>query len=177
VIQIYDISIMNIKEAAFIATTYQGLIKSLCILRIHDSVKEVYSFALKRLSQTDENEIVLLDSEYTECFQVALPDSKKDRFLKYMSYSSILNKTNKVNYYFEMYTKEFMMKHEKVYANMEMILNQPIWYDVKRVMKVYALLKNVVDKKEQVNRANCNAEKVKINQEIKETLNQISYEI
>ena len=34
VIQIYEIEVRNIKEASFIASTYQSLIKSLCVLKI-----------------------------------------------------------------------------------------------------------------------------------------------
>lgn len=177
VIQLYDIEVISIKEAAFIANTYQSLIKSLCILRIYDSVKEVYSFALKRLSQIDNNEIVVFDSEYTETLQVILPDERKNRFLKYMSYNQILNKTNKVNYYIEMYIKEYMMQHERAYANMDVIRNKPIWYDANRVMNIYSLLKTLVYKKELVNKVNSNAEKVRINQEIKETLGQLETEI
>lgn len=176
-IQLYDIGVHSIKEAAFIANTYQKIIKSLCILRIHDSVKEVYSFALKRLSQIEDNEIVLTDTEYTESFHIILQDVKRDKFLKYMCYDNIINKTNKVNYYFEMYAKEYMIQHEKAYVNIEMILNKPIWYNSIRTRYVYSLIKAIVDKKEQTSRENSNAEKVKINQKIKDTINQLEDEI
>lgn len=170
VIQIYEIEVHNIKEASFIATTYQSLIKSLCILRIYDSVSEVYSFALKRLNQVDAMQIVVTDEECTERFQIMLPDRNKERFFQYMSYGNIINKTNKVNYYLEMYAKTYIIQHEKAYAQMELVLQKPIWYDANRIVKIYLLLKGIVDKKEKVTNVIANSEKVQINQEIKESL-------
>lgn len=177
VIQIYDIEVRNIKEASFIASTYQSIIKSLCVLKIHDSVSEVYSFALKRLSQVDNSQVVILDTECSEVFQTMLPDRQKERFFGYMSYNKIINKTNKVNFYYEMFTKEFMLKNEKVYSNMELILERPVWYDFNRIVRIYSLLKTIVDNKEIVSKTTSNVEKIKINQEIKNSLEKLEAEI
>lgn len=173
VIQIYDLWIQNIKEAAFFAKIYQSIIKPLCILRIHDTQSEVFSFAVKRLSKTDENEIVIVDMDMTEKYPVMLPDQKKDRFLSYMSYHNILNRENKVNYYNEMYTKSYMLHYEKVYANMETLVHKPIWYDTERVKKVYSIIKRIVMMKEQMIQEQSNVEKIKMNQEIAATLAEI----
>ena len=177
VIQIYDIEVRNIKEASFIASTYQSIIKSLCVLKIHDAVSEVYSFALKRLSQVDNSQVVILDSECSEAFHTMLPDKQKERFFGYMSYNKIINKTNKVSFYYEMFTKEFMLKNEKVYSNMELILERPVWYDFNRIVRIYSLLKTIVDNKEMVSKTTSNIEKIKINQEIKNNLEKLEAEI
>lgn len=177
VIQIYDIEVRNIKEASFIASTYQSIIKSLCVLKIHDAVSEVYSFALKRLSQVDNSQVVILDDECSEVFQTMLPDRQKERFFEYMSFNKIINKTNKVNFYYEMFTKEFMLKNEKAYSNMELILERPVWYDFNRIVRIYSLLKTIVDNKEIISKTTNNVEKIKINQEIKNSLEKLEAEI
>lgn len=177
VIQFYDIEVHDIKDAPFIGSTYQGIIKSLCVLRIHDPVKEVYSLALKRLSQVEENKMVLTDSQYTEAYPVVLPDSKKNGFIKQMSYGNILNKTNKVNYYFEMYSRAFILQHKKIYSDIEELLNKPIWYDSNKVWSIYSLLRALVEEKDKLNKVNTNADKVKINREIIELLNRLKTEI
>lgn len=173
VIQMYDIQIQNIKDASLIANTYQNLIKSFCILRIRDSVKEVYSFAIKRLSQTEENEIVVTESTITEPYLTNLPDRKKEELKRALSYAQLVNKTNKVNLYVEAYAKQYMLKNEKAYADMEQIMRLPIWYDTKKVLHLYSVLKQIVMRKEKITTVNSNAEKVKLNQEIKVLLAQI----
>ena len=177
VIQFYDIAVHDIKEAPFIASTYQSIIKSLCVLRIHDPVKEFYSLALKRLSQIEENKIIITDSQYSEAYPVVLSDNKKNGFINQMSYGNILNKINKVNYYFEMYFRAFILQHKKIYAELEELLNKPIWYDSNKVWSIYSLLKALLENNDKLNNVSTNGEKVKINQEIKELLNKIKIEI
>lgn len=177
VIQIYEIDVYNIKDATFIATTYQNIIKSLCVLKISDSVSEVYSFALKRLNQVEDSQVVVTDEVCTECFPRRLPDRGKNRFLQYMAYENILNKTSKANYYLEMYAKVFMIQHEKAFSQMEVILQKPIWYDANRIMKIYLLLKDIVNKKDKVMKVISNSEKMQINQDIKADLASLDEEL
>lgn len=173
IIQVYDICLKNIKDAPFLASTYQGIIKSFCIIRFHDSVKEQFSFALKRLSQTEENQIVVTDSNMTEHFLIGLPDRNKRKFQELLSYQQIRNKTNKVNFYMELYTKQYMFQHKKAYAQIDVMINKPIWYDEKKVRNLYAMIRQVVQKKELVTACNSNSEKVAVNQEIKELLGKL----
>ena len=49
VIQFYDIEVANIKDANFLAVTYQNLIKPLCVIHMHDAKDEVYSLAIKTI--------------------------------------------------------------------------------------------------------------------------------
>ena len=44
VIQFYDVEVENIKDANFLAATYQSLIKPLCVIHMHDTKDEVYSW-------------------------------------------------------------------------------------------------------------------------------------
>ena len=125
-IQFYDFELENIKKAKYISEIYQRLIKSLCVLRIYDNNKEIYSFALKRLNQNDKNEIVVSDEFLTEEFETYLPSFSKRELGNIISFEKILNKSNKVNFYFEMYTKVFIQKYQKIYQKSKEILEKPI---------------------------------------------------
>lgn len=95
VIQFYDIEVANIKDANFLASTYQKLIKPLCVIHMHDTKDEVYSMAVKRLSQTDDMQIVVEQTLLTDKYMLGIPDSNRDRFMAYMNYSTVKNKSLK----------------------------------------------------------------------------------
>lgn len=170
VIQFFDFELTDLKKAQFIATMYQGIIKSPCVIRLHDTVKEVYSVALKRLSQTDKTQIVVTDSLLTEPFQVMLPDYNRDELLETLSYSRIVNKENKVAFYLEIYVKSYILMNDKVYSKAKLFLSKPIWYDENKVRRIYALLKEVAGSKEKLLKVSTTSEKMKLNQEIRQKL-------
>lgn len=173
VIQIYDIEVLSIKEASFIANLYQGLIKPLCILRIHDAVIEVYSFAMKRLSKTEGDEIVITDSHCTNAFPIIIADSAKRLFVEILSWNKTKNKTNKINYYFELYAKSYMLKNEKAYRNTMELLDKTLWYDSNKANSVYTIFKEIAEKKNLVIKVTTNAEKIRLNKDIKEGLKKL----
>lgn len=72
VIQFYDIEVANIKYANFLASTYQNLIKPLCVIHMHDTKDEVYSMAVKRLSQTDDMQIVVEQTLLTDKYMLGI---------------------------------------------------------------------------------------------------------
>lgn len=173
VVQFYDMTVYDIKTAPFIATTYQNLIKPFCVLRIHDGTKEVYSLGLKRLSQIEENKMVLTDSQITQAFPVVFQDREKDSFLEQMAYGAILNKTNKANYYLEMYVKTYILNHKKADEGMVELLKTTIWYDATKIWKIYGLIKTLVENKEKLNKLTRNGDKIKTNQEIKDNIDEL----
>ncbi len=122
VIQFYDMELQSIKSASYLASVYQNLIKPLCVFHMYDSQYELYSFAVKRLNQTDENQIVIEHSILTENYPVGLPDDGRNRLLKYLDYVQIKNKTNKINLYKEWYYKTYMIINESAYSSTELIL-------------------------------------------------------
>ena len=172
-IQFYDFELENIKKAKYISEIYQRLIKSLCVLRIYDNNKEIYSFALKRLNQNDKNEIVVSDEFLTEEFETYLPSFSKRELENIISFEKILNKSNKVNFYFEVYTKVFIQKYQKIYQKSKEILEKPIWYDESKSKMIYELFKNMINLREKIEKINLASEKVKCNQEIREIIKKI----
>ncbi len=174
VIQFYDMKLQTIKEAAYLASVYQNLIKPLCVFHIYDSQNELYSFAVKRLNQTDENQIVVENNILTENYPVGLPDSRRTRLLSYLDYTKIRNKTNKINLYKEWYYRTYMIMNESVYSKTELILDGNGWYDNEHMELLYTYYKKLVDTRGMLKKAVTGAEKVTLNKEIKKVMQKLN---
>ena len=167
VIQFYDIEVANIKDANFLASTYQNLIKPLCVIHMHDTKDEVYSMALKRLSQTDDMQIVVEQTLLTDKYMLGIPDSNRDRFMAYMNYSTVKNKINKVQLYKEWFYKAYMVVNEKAYIHTDKLLDGNIWYDSDRTARICQKYVELVTSRGKLKTAVTNAERMKINKKIK----------
>lgn len=167
VIQFYDIEVANIKDANFLASTYQNLIKPLCVIRIHDAKDEVYSMAIKRLSQTDNMQIVVEQSLLTDKYMLGIPDSNRDRLMTYMNYMTIKNKIDKVQFYKEWFYKAYMIVNEKAYIHTNQLLDGNIWYDSDRTARICRKYVELVTSRSKLKTAVTNAERMKLNKEIK----------
>lgn len=167
VIQFYDIEVSNIKDANFIASTYQNLIKPLCVIRMHDTKDEMYSMALKRLNQTDHSLIVVEQLLLTDRYMLGLPDSKRDRLLAYMDYDKLKNKMNKVQLYKEWFYKAYMFVNENAYNRSDRLLNGNSWYDPERTDRIYQKYVELVMSREKLKTAVSNVTRMKLNKEIK----------
>lgn len=173
VIQFYEFELADIKKATFVANLYQEIIKSPCVLRLHDNSNEAYSFALKRLNQNDMTQIVVTDKVVTALYPIALPSSNKSTLLNELAYDNIKNKDDKGSFYFEMYLRAYILTNDKVYANAQSFLSKPIWYSTSKLKEVYALLCAVASSKEKVQKAISSSEKMQLNQEIRNILQKL----
>lgn len=167
VIQFYDIEVANIKDANFLASTYQNLIKPLCVIHMHDTKDEVYSMAVKRLSQTDDMQIVVEQTLFTDKYMLGIPDSNRDRFMAYMNYSTVKNKIDKVQLYKEWFYKAYMVVNEKAYIHTDKLLDGNNWYDSDRTARICQKYVELVTSRGKLKTAVTNAERIKINKEIK----------
>lgn len=167
VIQFYDIEVANIKDANFLASTYQNLIKPLCVIHMYDTKDEVYSMAVKRLSQTDDMQIVVEQTLLTDKYMLGIPDSNRDRFMAYMNYSTVKNKIDKVKLYKEWFYKAYMVVNEKAYIHTDKLLDGNIWYDSDRTARICQKYVELVTSRGKLKTAVTNAERMKINKEIK----------
>ncbi|VDN47270.1 conserved protein of unknown function [Petrocella atlantisensis] len=167
VIQYYDFELEDIKKAGYIAKVYQELIKSPCIIRLFDSTKEVYCFALKRLNQINSSEVVISDILITEPYQLMLPDMQKKQFYEILHYENVINKESKVTFYQEIYVKAYILINKNLHKNIIDFLDKPIWYDSNKIIKLYSLVKEIKLNDEKLNKTATNAEKMKINQSIR----------
>ena len=170
VIQYFDFEITDIKKAGFLANLYQESIKTPCVLRFYDNSKELYSLALKRLNQNDRNEIVVTDTVMTEIFDLSISSSVKREVEGALDYSKILNRTNKVNFYSEMFIRNYILKNRKYYQKLGNILESLIWYDRNKMNDIFEKFKNLLIYKEKMKLAIKNSEKIEINKKIRELI-------
>ena len=173
VIQFYDIEVTNIKDANFLASTYQNLIKPLCVIHMHDTKDEVYSMAVKRLSQTDDMQIVVEQTLLTDKYMLGIPDSNRDRFMAYMNYATVKNKIDKVQLYKEWFYKAYMVVNEKAYIHTDKLLDGNSWYDADRTARICQKYVELVTSRGRLKAAVTNAEKMKLNKEIKTEICQL----
>ena len=174
VIQFYDIEVANIKDANFLASTYQNLIKPLCVIHMHDTKDEVYSMAVKRLSQTNDMQIVVEQTLLTDKYMLGIPDSNRDRFMAYMNYSTVKNKIDKVQLYKEWFYKAYMVVNEKSYIHTDKLLDGNIWYDSDRTARICQKYVELVTSRGKLKTAVTNAERMKINKEIKTEVQELT---
>ena len=174
VIQFYDIEVVNIKDANFLSSTYQNLIKSLCVIHMHDTKDEVYSMAVKRLSQTDDMQIVVEQTLLTDKYMLGIPDSNRDRLMAYMNYTTVKNKIDKVQLYKEWFYKAYMVVNEKAYIHTDKLLDGNSWYDADRTVRICQKYVELVTSRGRLKAAVTNAEKIKLNKEIKTEIYQLT---
>ncbi|MCI5620707.1 MAG: DUF4391 domain-containing protein [Lachnospiraceae bacterium] len=177
VIQFYDIEVENIKDAKFLASTYQNLIKPFCVLHMYDMKDEVYSLAIKRLNQTDNTQIVMEQSLVTQAFMLNVPDSSRERFLTYVDFVQIKNKQDKVSLYKEWFYKVYMLQNENAYAKVDTVLESNFWYDSVRTAQIALKYVELVKQRESLKKAVTNAERMKINKGIKAAIQELSESI
>ncbi len=167
VIQFYDIEVVNIKDANFLASTYQNLIKPLCMIHMHDTKDEVYSMAVKRLSQIDDMQIVVEQTLLTGKYMFGIPDSNRDRLTAYMNYATLKNKNDKIQLYKEWFYKAYMIVNEKAYIHVDRLLDGNSWYDSDRTARICQKYVELVMSKSKLKTAVTNAERMELNKEIK----------
>lgn len=177
VIQAYDVEVTDVKQANYIASVYQSLIKPLCIMRFYDSRNEVYSFADKRLSQTDENQVVVEDTYMTQRYPYGLPGEGIDKYEEYISFDNIKNRTEKLSLYREWMYKIYMIEHDSATDDLGIILESNTWYSATRTRNIYLKYVELVKARESIGRATTNSEKVKINKDIKKAKEALETEI
>lgn len=176
VIQFFDMEVTDIKEAQFLASTYQNLIKPYCVIHMHDVKDEVYSFAVKRLNQQDESQIVIEESFVTEKYPMNLPDESRNRLLAYMDFWSVKNKQDKVALYKEWYSKAYILANEKAYEQMQLILDGNFWYDSDKTARVVGKYAELVNARASLKKAITNADRMKVNKLIKTAIADLNSE-
>ncbi|HAW57695.1 MAG TPA: DUF4391 domain-containing protein, partial [Bacteroidales bacterium] len=152
---------------------YQEIIKSPCVIKLHDANNEAYSFALKRLNQNDETQIVVTDKLVTALYPTTLPSADKNTLLRELGYENIKNHDNKGAFYFETFLRAYILSNDKVYAGSKSFLSKPIWYSYSKVKNVYLLLSTLAGIKDKVQKTISNSEKMKLNQDIRQIISEL----
>ncbi len=176
VIQFYDIELTNIKDANFLASIYQKIIKPFCIIRMYDTKDEVYSLAIKRLNQLEEMQVVIEQSLLTQKYILNVPDSSRNRFLNYVNFIEVKNKQDKVSMYKEWFYKAYILQNDKAYVKVNMLLESNFWYDSGRITQIVLKYMELIKQRENLKKATTNAERMKINKLIKITIQELDKE-
>lgn len=177
VIQFYEIELENIKDANYIASIYQSLIKPLCIMKFYDSKDEEYSFADKRLSQTEENQIVVEDVYLSQKYPYGLPGEGIGKFSEYLSFDKLKNKTDKLAFYREWMYKIYLLEHRAAFMDAELLLKDNAWYSATRAVTIYQKYVALVRARDEAARAQVNAEKIKANKTVKNAKDSLNEEL
>ena len=111
-----DVKLKKVKDAAFFSELLQHLIKEPCVIRFYDGKEEVYSFTHKRLSHTDETQVVILHRVETPPASLVFSNKTADKLHQYLSFGALLNKSDKLSLYLEATVKAFIIAHPKLYS-------------------------------------------------------------
>ena len=176
VIQFYDIELMDIKEANFLASMYQNLIKPFCIIRMYDTKDELYSLAIKRLNHLEEMQVIVEQSLLTPKYVLNIPDSSKNRFLAYVDYIQVKNKQDKVSMYKEWFYKAYILQNDKAYSNVNLLLESNFWYDSRRTTQIVSKYMELIKQRECLKKATTNAERMKVNKLIRTAIRELDRE-
>lgn len=160
-----DIEIADIRQKDFVGNTVQRLMKPLCVSHLFDAAgNHALSFARKRLSLQDEEEIVIEGSYCT----AALSDLSSMATLRF---ESLVNRENKRDLYLEAMTKAFLADHPNVFIGAEEMLRQAkLWYHGESIYRLFQQLTEIHALKREKEQANSGAAKAALNKRIKEAI-------
>jgi len=173
VIIFLNVKLSTVKSAQFIASILQEKIKPYCVIRFYDQVNEVYSFAHKRLSKIDSEEIVIDNMFLTKSMLIAINDEQKKLMNQYISYEAMFNKTTKLAFYLEMSIKTYMISNLKLYSKTTSLLESEIWLNEDDMRSIYEALISIEKLKNELLKADRAADKVRINGDLKEIMQQL----
>lgn len=173
VIMFFDVKLEKIKDASFVSGILQTLIKSPCILRIFDDTSEVYSFAHKRLNLQAANEIVIDDIIITKPFSVNTLDDKKKMLEEYLSFEKIVNTNNKLTFYAEIMVKSYIISNPAIFSRAVELLQSKFWYNLNKIWAVLSELKRLESLKTEQLKTSVAVEKVKLNTEMKNLIQEL----
>lgn len=167
VIQFLDVQLDSIKKAESAATVLHKLFKPPCIIQFHDGVQGAVSFADKRLSRQDDQEIVLEEQVVTPVQPLSFFQDKVSLWGRTMDFNAILNTSGKRGFYLEAMTKAFICGYPALYSRMPEFLHTPVWYDSAAVQVLFGKMEILRRLTLQKEKAVQTKDKVVLNQQMK----------
>ncbi len=166
VIMTLTIRLATLGDATFITPIFQEAIKPLCILRLTDGSASRYSFALKRLSQQNAENVVVESSFLSPVISEA---DSNDR----LAFCRIKNTVNKLTVYKEWKTRAFMAFQPQLYSGIPDLLEAQFWYNTDQVNNVSKLLTDLKNLKDSVPKAVAAKDRIKLNSEMSAIIEQL----
>lgn len=142
-VQFLSVRVEKISAASFVCEILQKLIKTLCVIRVYDDSNEAFSFALKRLSKTDLENIVVQEGFISGPFRSGSGCVESQLVEKYCSWDTVVNRTNLYSWYVELMVKAYIMSHRGEWSRMEELLSSKVWFNTDDVLVLFAVLREL----------------------------------
>lgn len=170
VIMFLDVELDTLRPAESIAAVLQRLMKPPCVIRFHDTRQESFSFAHKRLSLNDADDIVLVESVITLPQAIYSRNAPESLLTQSLDFQVLQNTVNKKDLYIEAMTKAFIAGHSTLFSRVSEFLHSSIWYDSGEVLALLGELKALQDLNQQKKKAVQLKDKVAVNGKIKQAI-------
>lgn len=174
VIQYLEVELDDIKNAKDMGSIFQNIFKSPLIVKFYDkSGYYAYSYALKRISKVDDKEVVLIDYFITKKVDSFIDIETIGLYNEYLAIDNILNNSNKVCLYYEIYIKSFIIENRKLINNYVDLLNKKLFYKFQNMFDLYNTLVELITCENNLKKANVISEKIEINNKKKILLEKV----
>ena len=161
VIACISIELSDIKHKDFVAKLLQPLMKPFAVYHLHDAAgNHALSFAHKRLNKTDPSNIVIAEAYCTDVFTRL--DSRAA-----IAFPALVNRTTKRDLYLEAMTKALLLDHPKLFIGAHKLPDAKLWYHGESIIALYDKLTQLQSLKREKLLAKSNANKAKLNTQIK----------
>ncbi|EPY2281128.1 DUF4391 domain-containing protein [Clostridium sporogenes] len=167
VIMLLNIEIDDLKNAYFMNSILQELLKAFAIIRYSDTKgNAALGFGYKRLSKVEQGEIVIENHFVTESFTEHLFDEINSLFENYIYFDRLKNTTNKLALYSEIMVKVYVISNKNLWSKWQNILDSNIWYNQSNTMKIFDILKEIKEIKNKQSKVNNTADNIKLNKKL-----------
>lgn len=146
VIQYLLVELDDIKNAKEIGEIFQNAFKSPLIIKINDNRGYfAYSLALKRINKINSNEIVIDDIFITDKYDDIINVDMINLFSRYLNMDNLLNKSNKLSLYYEIYLKAFIIENRKNISSYKDLLTYNFYYDLEKMKNIHKCIKEIIE--------------------------------
>ena len=174
VIQYLEVELDDIKNANDMGVIFQKIFKSPLIVKFYDkSGYYAYSYALKRISKVDNNDVVITDYFTSKKIDSFVDIYSRELYDKFLAINNILNDFNKVCLYYEIYLKAFIIENRELINNFIDLLDNKVYYELKNMLNLYFILVELIQCEKSLMKANNIGEKIDINNKKKILLGKI----
>lgn len=164
VIQYLEVELDDIKYAKDMGVIFQNIFKSPLIVKFYDkSGYYAYSYALKRVSKVDNKEVVIIDYFTTKKSDSFVDIETKELYDKFLSINKILNNSNKVCLYYEVYIKAFIIENRKIINYYVDLLSSKVYYEFQNMFDLYNTLVELITCENDLKNSNTISNRIKIN--------------
>lgn len=164
----FSVKLDQLKNANFVGSIMQRLVKPLCVIRFYDHTNsQFFCFCRKRLNLNDRTQVVIEDTVYSVPASMQFADEVNTLMEEHIGFDRIQNRGNKLDFYLEMMVKAYIISNLALWSGTRALLASKVWYNRDNMLKLYDKLKRVEQLKKEQKSAKTIAENSRINAELK----------